>query len=86
MCARPRPVIRLSFNKSSPLTDGRLPIHRQQKDGEILVELDPVSLSALLTSVGRPCTVEQAAEEIPGMARSSEQAPKSDTGPAGEGA
>jgi len=85
MCARPRPLVHLSIKKGSPLADGRLPINRQQKNGDIVVELDPVSLAALLMSVGKPCAVGQAAHEIPGMAHSTKQDQKCDTRTAGEG-
>ena len=85
MSARPRPLVRLSFKEVSPLADGRLPTNRQQKNGDIVVELDPVSLAALLTSVGKHCTVEQAAYEIPGMACSTNKDQKGDTRISGEG-
>ena len=66
----PRPVVRLFIPRGSPLAEGRLPVQKQDVDGGWFVDLDPISLAALLTSVGRPCGVQQASKEMPGLTRS----------------
>lgn len=68
--ASPRPVVRLFIPRGSPLAEGRLPVQKQEVEGGWSVDLDPISLAALLTSVGRPCGVQQASKEMPGLTRS----------------
>jgi hypothetical protein len=68
--ASPRPVVRLFIPRGSPLAEGRLPVQKQEVDGGWFVNLDPISLAALLTSVGKQCAVQQASREMPGLTRS----------------
>lgn len=66
-------IVSLFIPSESPLADGRLPVDKQEVEGGWVVRLDPVSLAALLTSVGKPCSVLQAEQEIPAMANSPHQ-------------
>ena len=69
----PRPAIRLFIPKGSPLAEGRLPEQKQEVEGGWVVKFDPISLAALLTSVGKSCGVQQASEEMPGLVPSDQQ-------------
>ena len=74
----PRLVVRLFIPRGSPLEKGRLPVQKQEVDGGWFVNLDPISLAALLTSVGRPCGVQQASKEMPGLTCSDQQSSDKD--------
>jgi len=74
MGSAPVCILRLFIPEGSLLAEGRLPVDRRRIEGGWIVDLDPVSLAALLASVGRPCTVAQAAEEIPSLTRSRAEA------------
>ncbi len=68
--ANPWPMVRLFIPMGSPLAEGRLPVLKLEVDGGWFVNLDPISLAALLTSVGRLCAVQQASREMPWLTRS----------------
>jgi len=74
----PRPMVRLFIPRGSPLAEGRLPAQKQDVDGGWFVDLDPISLAALLTSVGKPCGVQQASMEMAGLTRSDPQSSDED--------
>jgi hypothetical protein len=67
MCARSVPIITLSIRKDSQLSKGRLPRRRKETEESILVEVDPVSLCALLASVGRQVPLQKILEEFSEM-------------------
>ncbi len=80
----PRSVVRLFIPRGSPLAEGRLPVQKQEVDGGWFVNLDPISLAALLTSVGRQCAVQQASKEIPGLTRSDQLSSDEDESSTGD--
>jgi len=80
----PRPVVRLFIPRGSPLAEGRLPVQKQEVEGGWSVDLDPISLAALLTSVGKPCAVQQVSKEIPGLTRSDQQSSDEDESSTGD--
>ena len=82
--ASPRPVVRLFIPRGSPLAEGRLPVQKQEVDGGWFVSLDPISLAALLTSVGRQCAVQQASREMPGLTRSDQLSSDEGESPTGD--
>ncbi len=82
--ASPRPVVRLFIPRGSPLAEGRLPVQKQEVDGGWFVNLDPISLAALLTSVGRSCGVQQASKEMPELTCSDQQSSDEDESSTGD--
>ena len=75
MCPRPRPIITLSIRKDSKLTKGRLPLHQRETEESIVVKVDPVSLGALLASVGRQVSLQKIIEEFSEMAQKESDQP-----------
>ncbi len=75
MCPRPRPIITLSIRKDSKLTKGRLPLHQRETDESIVVKVDPVSLGALLASVGKQYSIQEIFEEFTEMAQKERDRP-----------
>lgn len=79
-----RPIVRLFLPTGSPLAEGRLPVQKREVEGGWFVDLDPISLAALLTSVGRPCAVQQASKEMPGLNCSDQQSSDEDESSTGD--
>jgi hypothetical protein len=78
--ARPsRLSVGLVIKRGSPLRDGRLPLQRIERGDELEIEVDPVSLAALLASVGRPFTVAQAEQGIWSLRKGDLQGDQSDS-------
>jgi hypothetical protein len=75
MCSRPRPIITLSIRKDSKLAKGRLPLHQRETEESIVVKVDPVSLCALLASVGKQYSIQEIFEEFTEMAQTSGDQP-----------
>ena len=75
MCPRPRPIITLSIRKDSKLTKGRLPLHQRETEESIVVKVDPVSLGALLASVGKQYSIQEIFEEFTEMAHKESDRP-----------
>ena len=75
MCPRPRPIITLSIRKDSKLTKGRLPLHQRETEESIVVKVDPVSLGALLASVGKQYSIQEIFEEFTEMAQKESDRP-----------
>ena len=75
MCPRPRPIITLSIRKDSKLTKGRLPLHQRETEESVVVKVDPVSLGALLASVGKQYSIQEIFEEFTEMAHKESDQP-----------
>lgn len=75
MCPRPRPIITLSIRKDSKLTKGRLPLHQRETEESVVVKVDPVSLGALLASVGKQYSIQEIFEEFTEMAQKESDRP-----------
>ena len=75
MCPRPRPIITLHIRKDSKLAEGRLPLHQRETEESIIVKVDPVSLSALLASVGKQYSIQEIFDEFTEMAQTSGDQP-----------
>ena len=75
MCPRSRPIITLSITKNSKLAEGRLPLHQRETEESIVVKVDPVSLCALLASVGRQVSLQKIIEEFSEMAQKDSDQP-----------
>jgi len=79
-----RPVVRLFIPRGSPLAKGRLPVQKQEVDGGWFVNLDPISMAAMLTSAGKPCGVQQASKEMLWLTPSDKQFSDEDKSPTGD--
>lgn len=75
MCPRPRPIITLSIRKDSKLAKGCLPLHQRETEVSIVVKVDPVSLCALLASVGKQYSIQEIFDEFTEMAQTSGDQP-----------
>lgn len=75
MCPRPRLIITLSISKDSKLAKGRLPLHQRETEESIVVKVDPVSLCALLASVGKLYSIQEIFDEFAEMAQTSGDQP-----------
>ena len=75
MCPRPHLIITLSIKKDSKLAKGRLPLHQRETEESIVVKVDPVSLCAVLASVGKQYSIQEIFDEFTEMVQTSGDQP-----------